>query len=254
VSESAPVGVESAEIGRRARLIRRRRGLSLDVVAGFAGISKGYLSMLDWLAGVGSGRAADGTACDRSHRRPGCPACGVSRAGRSLSGRWDAAFDRRTAPRSTESGRCCRRSPQPGRRVGPPYRRGQRIVAALWPCQRCHLGVNVAVELQRGPEVAARANSQVPRLLSTLGSPVRGGALYFDLARACAQAQGARDGEAIGYLDAADRLAPQYVRPDPMARELVAELDRRARRRIWELDSLRNRFGIGELSTRRMQK
>lgn len=47
MSESAPVGVESAEIGRRARLIRRRRGLSLDVVAGLAGISKGYLSMLE---------------------------------------------------------------------------------------------------------------------------------------------------------------------------------------------------------------
>jgi hypothetical protein len=25
----------------------------------------------------------------------------------------------------------------------------------------------------------------------------------------------------------------------------VATLDRRARRRVWELDSLRNRFGIG---------
>ncbi len=75
-----------------------------------------------------------------------------------------------------------------------------------------------------------------------------------DLARACAQAEGARDGEAIGHLDAADRLAPQYVRPDPMARELVAELDRRARRGIWELDSLRNRFGIGEPGTRRMPK
>ncbi len=36
-----------AEIGRRAWLIHRRRGLSLDVVAGLAGISKGYLSMLE---------------------------------------------------------------------------------------------------------------------------------------------------------------------------------------------------------------
>jgi transcriptional regulator with XRE-family HTH domain len=38
---------EYAEIGRRARIIRRRRGLSLDVAAGLAGISKGYLSMLE---------------------------------------------------------------------------------------------------------------------------------------------------------------------------------------------------------------
>jgi transcriptional regulator with XRE-family HTH domain len=31
----------------RARMIRRRRGLSLDVVAGLAGISKQYLSALE---------------------------------------------------------------------------------------------------------------------------------------------------------------------------------------------------------------
>ncbi|MGH3768170.1 MAG: helix-turn-helix domain-containing protein [Pseudonocardiaceae bacterium] len=34
-------------IGARARIIRRRRGLSLEVVAGLAGISGGYLSMLE---------------------------------------------------------------------------------------------------------------------------------------------------------------------------------------------------------------
>ncbi|MGH8572200.1 MAG: helix-turn-helix domain-containing protein, partial [Gammaproteobacteria bacterium] len=40
--------VEDARtIGARARMIRRRRGLSLDVVAGFAGISTPYLSMLE---------------------------------------------------------------------------------------------------------------------------------------------------------------------------------------------------------------
>ena len=38
---------EPAEIGLRARMIRRRRGLSLDVAAGLAGISKGYLSRLE---------------------------------------------------------------------------------------------------------------------------------------------------------------------------------------------------------------
>jgi len=30
----------------------------------------------------------------------------------------------------------------------------------------------------------------------------------------------------------------------------VLVLDRRARRRVWELDSLRNRFGIGQVQSR----
>ena len=38
---------EASAIGERARKIRRRRGLSLDVVAGLAGIGKQYLSMLE---------------------------------------------------------------------------------------------------------------------------------------------------------------------------------------------------------------
>ena len=47
MTKTARMGRESTEIGRRARLIRRRRGLSLDVVAGLAGLSKGYLSLLE---------------------------------------------------------------------------------------------------------------------------------------------------------------------------------------------------------------
>jgi transcriptional regulator with XRE-family HTH domain len=38
---------DALSIGARARKIRRRRGLSLEVVAGLAGITKGYLSMLE---------------------------------------------------------------------------------------------------------------------------------------------------------------------------------------------------------------
>jgi transcriptional regulator with XRE-family HTH domain len=38
---------EASMIGARARVIRRRRGLSLEVAAGLAGITKGYLSMLE---------------------------------------------------------------------------------------------------------------------------------------------------------------------------------------------------------------
>jgi transcriptional regulator with XRE-family HTH domain len=38
---------DASAIGARARMIRRRRGLSLDVAAGLAGITKTYLSMLE---------------------------------------------------------------------------------------------------------------------------------------------------------------------------------------------------------------
>ncbi|HWR47918.1 MAG TPA: hypothetical protein VN327_09965 [Pseudonocardiaceae bacterium] len=57
--------------------------------------------------------------------------------------------------------------------------------------------------------------------------------------------RGDRDAEAIHHLNTADRLAPTRTRNDLIARELVLTLDRRARRAVWELDSLRNRFGIG---------
>ncbi|MGH3673385.1 MAG: helix-turn-helix domain-containing protein, partial [Pseudonocardiaceae bacterium] len=40
-------GNDASTIGARARTIRRRRGLSLDVVAGLAGITKSYLSQLE---------------------------------------------------------------------------------------------------------------------------------------------------------------------------------------------------------------
>ena len=38
---------DASAIGARARRIRKRRGLSLDVVAGLVGIKKQYLSMLE---------------------------------------------------------------------------------------------------------------------------------------------------------------------------------------------------------------
>ncbi|MGH4002217.1 MAG: helix-turn-helix domain-containing protein, partial [Pseudonocardiaceae bacterium] len=38
---------EARSIGAHARMIRRRRGLSLEVVAGLAGITGAYLSMLE---------------------------------------------------------------------------------------------------------------------------------------------------------------------------------------------------------------
>jgi hypothetical protein len=98
---------------------------------------------------------------------------------------------------------------------------GNVLLQHFGPVNVATWGVNVAVELGRGPATAESMHADVPRLLDTFGSPVRGGALYFDLARAYAQAEGDRDREAIQCLDAADRMAPQYVRPDPMARDLV---------------------------------
>jgi transcriptional regulator with XRE-family HTH domain len=104
--------------------------------------------------------------------------------------------------------------------------------------------VAIGVELGQGPAVAERVERE-PIDLNTLGSKDRIAALHFDLARSWAQAEGDRDNEAIRHLDTADRIAPTRIRNDPIARDLVLTLDRRARRRVWELDSLRNRFGVG---------
>ena len=104
--------------------------------------------------------------------------------------------------------------------------------------------LGVGIELSEG----GRAYDEVTRTgmdVNALGSRERSSSLHLDLARALAQDGRDRDAEAIRHLDTADRIAPQRIRPDPIARELVATLDRRARRRVWELDSLRNRFGVG---------
>ncbi|MGH3420814.1 MAG: hypothetical protein ACRDOD_14655, partial [Streptosporangiaceae bacterium] len=98
----------------------------------------------------------------------------------------------------------------------------------------------IAVEREDGP-------AQAERLDANPVAPVSAGRrsrLHFDLARGYGQAEGARDGEAIRHLDTADRIAPTRMRNDPIARDLALTLDRRAKRRVWELDSLCNRFGI----------
>jgi transcriptional regulator with XRE-family HTH domain len=104
--------------------------------------------------------------------------------------------------------------------------------------------VSIGVELERGPDAAERIRTDVPRLIAVLASAERRSGLHLDIARGWAQAGGDRDAEAIRYLDAADRIAPTRIRNDPIARDLVLALERRAKRRVWELDSLRNRFGI----------
>ena len=101
-------------------------------------------------------------------------------------------------------------------------------------------GLSIAVERGDGPGHAERldANPVTPP------SAGRRSRLHFDLARGYAQAEGDRDSEAVRHLDTADRIAPTRIRNDPIARDLVLTLDRRARHRVWELDSLRNRFGV----------
>jgi transcriptional regulator with XRE-family HTH domain len=105
--------------------------------------------------------------------------------------------------------------------------------------------VSIGVELERGPDAAEQVMTDLPRLVAALASADRRSGLHLDIARGWAQAGGDRDAEAIRYLDAADRIAPTKIRNDPIARDLVLILDRRAKRQVWELDSLRNRFGVG---------
>ncbi|MGH3821778.1 MAG: helix-turn-helix domain-containing protein [Pseudonocardiaceae bacterium] len=100
----------------------------------------------------------------------------------------------------------------------------------------------IAVEQGNGPEHAERLDAE-PVSPTSAGRRSR---LHLDLARGYAQAEGDRDNETIRHLDTADRIAPTRIRNDPIARDLVVILDRRARRRVWELDSLCKRFGIRE--------
>lgn len=103
--------------------------------------------------------------------------------------------------------------------------------------------ISIGVELGEGAKAYEEATT-APIGIDALGSRERSSSLYFDFARSLTQEGGARDGDAIRHLDTADRIAPQRIRSDPLARDLVLTLDRRAPRRVWELDSLRNRFGI----------
>lgn len=103
--------------------------------------------------------------------------------------------------------------------------------------------LSLRVESGEGPEAAERYQRK-PVDLSVFGSRDREAAVHFDLARAWAQAEGARDDEVLRSLDMADRIAPIRTRNDPIARDLVLGVGRRAKRRLWELNSLKNRLGV----------
>ncbi|MGH3936608.1 MAG: helix-turn-helix domain-containing protein [Pseudonocardiaceae bacterium] len=105
--------------------------------------------------------------------------------------------------------------------------------------------VSIGAELTEGARVYEQVTA-APIDIDALGSRERSSSMHFDIARVLAQEEGPRDGEAIRYLDTADRIAPQRIRTDPIARDLIVTLNRRAPRRAWELDSLCNRFGIAK--------
>lgn len=103
--------------------------------------------------------------------------------------------------------------------------------------------LSLHVESDRGPEAAERfETSRID--MAILGSRERESAVHFDLARSWAQAGGTRDDRVVRALDTADRLAPVRVRNDPLAHDIVMDVDRRAKRRTWELSSLKNRLGV----------
>lgn len=101
----------------------------------------------------------------------------------------------------------------------------------------------VGLESGHGPDAAERFLSRDVDV-AAIGSRGRESSVQFDLARAWSAAGGEHDEKAYRALDRADRLAPVKLRSDPVARDLGWTLKRRARRRVWELDSLMARLGV----------
>lgn len=103
--------------------------------------------------------------------------------------------------------------------------------------------LSIGVELGEGGAAVERTERD-PVDLGVFDSANRVAAWHFDLARALTQEGGRRDLDAIRHLDTAERTAPQRLHHDPIARELLFELDGRAKTTVWELGSLRHRFGV----------
>ena len=146
-----------------------------------------------------------------------------------------AARERRDDDARTHLGEAAALAARVGERNGFRQHFGPTNVAA-WR-------VSIGIELGEGVR-AYEETAREPIDVATLGSAERSSSLYLDCARALAQDGGDRDLEVIRHLGKADRIAPQRVRNDPLARDLAVSLRRRAKRRVWELDSLCNRFGV----------
>jgi hypothetical protein len=147
-----------------------------------------------------------------------------------------AARQRHTDDAHTHLDQAARIADRVGERNGMRQHFGPTNVAA-WR-------VSIGVDLSEGAKVYEDVMTALIDV-AALGSRERSSSLHFDLARSLAQENGSRDADVIRHLDTADRIAPARTRNDPIARDLVIILDRRAKRRVWELDSLCNRFGIG---------
>ncbi|MGH3930632.1 MAG: helix-turn-helix domain-containing protein [Pseudonocardiaceae bacterium] len=137
------------------------------------------------------------------------------------------------------------------------------IAARIGECNsfRRHFGptnvrlnrLGIGVELGEGGRAYAEITG-TPLDVDALGSREAASEMYLNLACALVQDGRDRDAEAIRQLDTADRLSSQRIRMNPVARDLVTDLDQRARRRVWELDSLCNRFGLGKRSSTRVKR
>lgn len=194
------------------------------------------------LMGLGARRRAAGICADVLDEISALPgptpenttvgeACGILHLTSALV----AARDGRTADVATHLAEARLLAAHTGERNHLHYHFGPTNVAG-WE-------LSIALETGNAPDTAARF-AAAPVDLAVLGSKCREGYVRYALARCWAQAGGQHDGEALRALDAADRLAPVVIRNDPIARDLVVALDRRAKRRVWELDSLKRRLGV----------
>ncbi len=223
---AAQRGLDAARLAERPDLVALMEMSRTLALIGVGAHRRGLFVCAEALRDISMmpGPAKDDTAC--------AEACGMLHLTTALI----AARDGRTGDVATHVAEARTLAGHTGERNHLRYHFGPTNVAA-WE-------LLVAVEAGTGLVVAERL-AAAPIDLSVFGSKYRSATVHFDLARAWAQAEGPRDGEVIRHLDTADRLAPVRIRNDPIARDLVVILDRRAKRQVWELDSLRHRFGVG---------
>jgi transcriptional regulator with XRE-family HTH domain len=119
-------------------------------------------------------------------------------------------------------------------------RTGDTTTCDIWfgPTEVAAWRVSVAVEAGADDDALVSAGAVDPRRMA---SPSRRASHYLDVARAAVHQRRQRD-RAAQMLMAAERLAPQYVRAKPSAREAVAELLVAAGGR--ELRGLARRVGV----------
>jgi hypothetical protein len=128
-----------------------------------------------------------------------------------------------------------------------PYSRLSAGIGGLWfgPTNVDMWRVAMAAELADAATALTVSERVTPGMVPV---PERWGHFYIDQARALAT-DGKRDREAMYALARAEHAAPQHVRFSPVARDLMATLRRRAKRRAdaQELTALARRLGLDML-------